>query len=59
MEMLASLKCVLFEWRLLIVKMALDYTIHSFSCALYHLLCDIDSLLAMAYILFFLDCVVS
>ena len=49
--MLAPLKRVLSEWRLFIVKMALDYSSHPPSRVLYHLLCDIDSLLGMACIL--------
>ena len=49
--MLAPLKRVLSEWRLLIVKMAMDYSSHPPSYVLYHLLCDIDSLLGMACIL--------
>ena len=47
--MLAPLKRVLSEWRLLIVKMALDSPRHPPSRALYDLLADVDSLLAMAY----------
>ena len=49
--MLAPLKRVLSEWWLLIVKMALDSPRHPPSCALYELLADIESLLAMACIL--------
>ena len=49
--MLAPLKRVLSEWRLLIVKMALDSPRHPPSHALYDLLADVDSLLAMACIL--------
>ena len=49
--MLAPLKCVLFEWHLLLVKMALDYSNHPPSRALYHLLYDIESLLGTVCIL--------
>ena len=49
--MLAPLKRVLSEWRLLIVKMALDSPRHPPSHTLYELLANIESLLAMAYIL--------
>ena len=48
---LAALKRVLSEWRLLIVKMALDSPRHPPSRTLYELLADIESLLAMACIL--------
>ena len=48
---LAPLKQVLSEWRLLIVKMALDYGSHPPSRVLCHFLYDIDSLLGMACIL--------
>ena len=50
-EMLAPLKQVMFEWRLLIVKMTLDYTNHPPSRTSYHLLCGIESLLGIACIL--------
>ena len=56
---IALLKHVLCEWRLLIVKMALDYISHLSFCALYHLLCNIESLLGMAYILLFFEVVQS
>ena len=59
MGMLAPLKRILSEWWLLIVKMALDSPRHPPSRALYELLADIESLLAMAYILPFFEAVQS
>ena len=56
MQMLALLKHVLSKWHLLIVKMALDYASHPPSSALFHLLCDIESFLAMACIFYLRLC---
>ena len=57
--MLALLKRILSEWLLLIVKMALDSPRHLPSRALYELLADIESLLAMARILSLFEVVQS
>ena len=46
--MLAPLKCIFSKWRSLIVKMALDYSSHPPTCALYNLLSNIKSLFGMA-----------